>query len=75
MAVDASRWYMTAVPLLLALLTFDDRLTATEGGTRIVERISFSGPLAGRYVKIPRRELAACLVAEVERVYAEGRDG
>ena len=33
------------------------------------------GPLAGRYVKIPRRELAASLVAEVERVYAEGRDG
>jgi hypothetical protein len=45
--VEARRSYITEVPLLLARLTFDHRLTATEDGTRIVERISFSGPLSG----------------------------
>ncbi|TMK95594.1 MAG: hypothetical protein E6G34_14320 [Actinobacteria bacterium] len=45
--VEAPRGYITEVPLLLARLTFDHRLTATEGGTRIAERISFSGPPAG----------------------------
>lgn len=46
-AADAPHSYITEVPLLLARLTFDHRLDATEDGTRIVERISFSGPLAG----------------------------
>jgi ketosteroid isomerase-like protein len=45
--VEAPSSYITEVPLSLARLTFDHRLTATEDGTRIVERISFSGPLSG----------------------------
>ena len=33
------------------------------------------GPLAGRFVKLDRRELAGNLVAEVERLHGEKRDG
>jgi hypothetical protein len=46
-AAEAPRGYVTEVPLLLVRLTFDHRLTTAEDGTRIVERISFSGPLGG----------------------------
>ena len=46
-SVEAPRSYITEVPLPLARLTFDHRLTGTEDGTRIVERISFGGPLSG----------------------------
>jgi phosphopantothenate-cysteine ligase/phosphopantothenoylcysteine decarboxylase/phosphopantothenate--cysteine ligase len=33
------------------------------------------GPIAGRYVKLPRLELASSLVAEVERIHAEKANG
>ena len=33
------------------------------------------GPLAGRYVKLPRAELASSLIAEVERLHAEKANG
>ena len=33
------------------------------------------GPISGRYVKLPRTELASSLVAEVERIHAEKANG
>jgi phosphopantothenoylcysteine synthetase/decarboxylase len=33
------------------------------------------GPIAGRYVKLPRTELASSLMAEVERIHAEKANG
>ena len=47
LAVEAPHSYVTEVPLPLARLTFDHRLSPMPHGTRIVERITLSGPLSG----------------------------
>src|SRR5207245_2430997 len=56
-SVEAPRSYITEVPLPLARLTFDHRLTGTEDGTRIVER------LRAAYAAISRGDIDAALAA------------
>jgi hypothetical protein len=47
LSVEVPHSYVTEVPLPLARLTFDDRLSSTPNGTHIIERITLSGPLSG----------------------------
>jgi hypothetical protein len=73
--VDAPHCCVTEVPLLLALLTFDHRLTATEGGTRIIERISFSGPLAGLLGRIQGPRIQRSWPKAMARLDSLAQDG